>query len=110
MALHPVDLAHLKLVERCEGIGKLQWRGREFGPIRYRIRRYQGMARSGLPVPGLHRIEGSLDLAAFPEAARMVGCALKLRLEDGRSLAVSIESGDGRVLTDGRGPGRCGCC
>ena len=110
MALHPVDQAHLKLVEQCDGIGELQWRGRVFPQIRYRIRRYQGMAPSGLPVPGLHRIEGSLDIAAIPEAPRIAGCDLELRLEDGRSLTVSVASGDGRVLTEGHGPGRCGCC
>lgn len=110
MALHPVDQAHMKLIEQCDGTGELQWRGRVFPRIRYHIRRYQGMASSGLPVPGLHRIEGSLDVAAIPEAAQMAGCNLKLRLEDGRSLPVSIESGDGRVLVYGRGPGRCGCC
>ena len=110
MARHPVDRSHMKLVERFDGVGELSWRDRVFPRIRYRISRYQGMAPSGLPVPGLHRIEGSVDIAAIPEAAEMAGCELKLRLEDGRSLTVSIASGDGRVLTEGHGPGRCGCC
>ena len=110
MAFHPVDQAHLKLVEKFDGVGELQWRGRVFPQIRYRISRYQGMAPGGLPVPGLHRIEGSVDIAGIPEAPEMAGRELRLRLEDGRSLTVSIASGDGRVLTEGHGPGRCGCC
>ncbi|WP_428097069.1 hypothetical protein [Candidatus Rariloculus sp.] len=110
MALHRVEQAHLKLVEQCAGVGELTWRDRVFPQIRYRINRYQGMARSGLPVPGLHRIEGSVEIGAIPESTDMAGSSLKLRLEDGRSLAITIATGDGRVLTEGHGPGRCGCC
>lgn len=110
MALHPVDDAHLKLIERCAGVGELTFRGRIFPRIGYRISRYQGMAPSGLPVPGLHRIEGSVDIGTLPETAKTAGSALTLRLEDGRSLAITLATSDGHVLAEGHGPGRCGCC
>ena len=48
----------LKLVEQYAGVGSLRFHDRTFGAIPYRISRYQGMALSGLPIPGLHRIEG----------------------------------------------------
>ena len=110
MALHPVDQPHLKLIERCAGVGELMYRGRVFPQVSYRISRYQRMAPSGLPVPGRHRIEGSVNIGALPEAAKVTGSELTLRLEDGRSLAVALATSDGRVLAEGHGPGRCGCC
>ena len=59
----------LKLVEEYAGVGSLRWRGRTIGAIPYRISRFQGMATSGLPIPGLHRIEGIVTLASVPDAA-----------------------------------------
>ena len=47
----------MQLVEQYAGVGSLRWREGTVGPIPYRIARYQGMATSGLPVPGVHRIE-----------------------------------------------------
>jgi hypothetical protein len=99
----------LKLVEEYAGVGSLKVRDRTFGSIRYRISRYQGMAASGLPVPGLHRIEGTL--ANLPEAKQLVGAAVTLELEDGRSLALSVADESGRVLAEGHGPRHgCSCC
>ena len=101
----------MKLVEEYAGVGSLRLRDRTLGAVPYRISRYQGMAVSGLPIPGLHRIEGTLSLANYPEAAKLVGADVTLELEDGRSLALTVADESGRVLAEGHGPGRgCGCC
>jgi hypothetical protein len=99
----------MKLVEAVRGTGELLWRG-EAAPIDYEISRYQAMTTSGLPVPGLHRIEGSLDLAMLGAASPKVGARLSLRLEDGRTLAMILASAEGRVLAEGHGPSKCSCC
>ena len=80
--------------------------------VRYTITRYQGMLEgSGMPVPGLHRIEGSLDLPAADAQTPPIGVPLTLRLEDGRTLAVTLADRSGRVLAEGHGPaGGCSCC
>jgi hypothetical protein len=101
----------LKLVEEYAGVGSLRVRDRTLGAIPYRIARYQGMAASGLPIPGLHRIEGTLALASVPDAGGLVGADVTLELEDGRSLALTVADDSGRVLAEGHGPRRgCGCC
>jgi hypothetical protein len=101
----------LKLVEEYAGVGSLRFRDRTLDAIPYRISRYQGMATSGLPIPGLHRIEGTLALAELPDVADLVGADVTLELEDGRSLALTLADSSGRVLAEGHGPGRgCGCC
>jgi len=101
----------LKLVEQYAGVGSLRCGDRTLAAIPYRINRYQGMALSGLPIPGLHRIEGTLALAGAPEAAALVGADVTLELEDGRSLRLTVADDSGRVLAEGHGPGRgCGCC
>ncbi|RPI58174.1 MAG: hypothetical protein EHM50_11020 [Lysobacterales bacterium] len=101
----------LKLVEEYAGIGSVRVRDRTLGAIPYRISRYQGMATSGLPIPGLHRIEGTLALASLPDAATLVGADVTLELEDGRSLALTVVDSSGRVLAEGHGPRHgCGCC
>jgi len=101
----------LKLVEQYTGVGSLRFRDRTVGRIPYRISRFQGMAMSGLPIPGLHRIEGSLALSDVPEAAELVGANITLELEDGRSLALTVADASGRVLAEGHGPKHgCGCC
>jgi hypothetical protein len=101
----------LKLVEEYSGVGSLRWRDRTLETIPYRISRYQGMALSGLPIPGLHRIEGMLELAGVRDAAALVGANVALDLEDGRTLALTVADENGRVLAEGHGPGHgCGCC
>ena len=96
----------LKLVEECSGTGNLERRGEVVHRTRYRISRYQEFAANGMPVPGLHRVEGSVDAPSQD----LVGVPLTLRLEDGRSLAVIVASADGRILAEGHGPSRCCCC
>ena len=101
----------MKLVEEYAGIGSVRWRDTTIGGIPYRINRYQGMALSGLPVPGLHRIEGTLTLTHVENAAALVGADIRLDLEDGRSLALTLTDADGRVLAEGHGPRHgCSCC
>ena len=87
----------MKLVEQCAGIGELTWRGEAYGSIPYSINRFQAMMPSGLPVPGLHRIEGQLELGAVPEPAVLAGGSVTLRLEDGRTMNLTVEDDTGRV-------------
>ncbi len=101
----------MKLVEEYAGVGALRFRERKIGDVAYRINRYQGMAVSGLPIPGLHRIEGTVVLAGVPDAMTLVGADVKLDLEDGRTLALTVADEHGRVLAEGHGPGHgCSCC
>jgi hypothetical protein len=101
----------MKLVEEYAGVGAVRWRDQHFGRVPYRISRFQGMATSGLPVPGLHRIEGSLTLAGVTDASALVGENIKLDLEDGRTLSLTVADDSGRVLTEGHGPRHgCSCC
>ena len=101
----------MKLVEKCEGTGLLLDRDAALGEVAYRIERFQGMSPAGMPIPGLHRIEGSIDLTNVPEAPRLVGADVGLRLADGRTLRVTLADADGRVLAVGHGPKHgCACC
>ena len=107
----PLQELRLKLVEEYAGVGSLRLRDRTLGAVPYRISRYQGMAVSGLPIPGLHRIEGTLSLSNVPAIAELVGADVTLELEDGRTLALTVADSAGRVLAEGHGPGRgCSCC
>ena len=101
----------MKLVEEYAGVGDLSTQDDVLGRVRYRIARYQGMHDvSGVPVPGVHRIEGSLDAVQSVDFAPLVGKSLVLRLEDGRALGITLANDDGRVLAEGHGPSRCLCC
>ena len=101
----------MKLVEEYAGIGSLRSADRQVDGVPYRIQRFQGMAMSGLPIPGLHRIEGTVSFATVADAASLVGRNVTLDLEDGRSLALTVADDRGRVLAEGHGPGHgCGCC
>ena len=96
----------MRLIEECVGTGDLERKGEVLHRVRYRISRYQEFAANGMPVPGLHRVEGSVDATS----EELVGVPLTLRLEDGRALAVVVASADGRILAEGHGPQRCSCC
>jgi len=98
-------------MEDSSGIGELLLRGRVLREVRYRIRRYQGvMESSGLPIPGLYRIEGSIDFDPNRDSAELLGASLGLKLADGRVLGIIVVTADGRVLSEGHGPSRCLCC
>ena len=101
----------MKLVEEYSGVGDLSAQGDVIRQVRYRISRYQGMHDvSGLPVPGVHRIEGSIDAGGPFDFAPFVGASLVLRLEDGGALGITLADPAGRVLAEGHGPSRCLCC
>ena len=100
----------MTFLEECTGVGDLERGGELVRRVSYRIARYQAFAPNGMPVPGVHRVEGSMDTEAPPFADELVGEPLTLRLEDGRAIAVTLASTDGRVLAEGHGPSRCSCC
>jgi len=104
-----VQHATFKLVEQLSGTGDLEDRGIVLRQVRYSVARYQGMlVGSGMPIPGLHRIEGSTDFDVTDVS--LIGRPLTLRLEDGRALGVILAARDGRLLSEGHGPSRCLCC
>jgi hypothetical protein len=101
----------LKLVEECAGVGALRWRNETFSRVPYRISRFQGLSGSGMPIPGLHRIEGFIELDEIEQGERLVGGSFTLDLEDGRSLELTLADDSGRVLAEGHGPTHgCSCC
>jgi hypothetical protein len=101
----------MKLVEECSGVGELMQNGQPIRPIGYSVRRYQGMTEgSGMPIPGLFRIEGSIDFDAGKDSLGWIGTVLGLKLEDGRVLGITITDTEGRVLSEGHGPSKCRCC
>jgi hypothetical protein len=95
-----------KLVEQTSGVGDLMRDGEVIRQVAYCVDRYQGMMDSGLPVPGLHRIEGSVDL----DSMDLDGARLTLRLENGQIVEVMLDGGTARILSEGHGPGMCRCC
>ncbi|HEX6992587.1 MAG TPA: hypothetical protein VF339_00415 [Gammaproteobacteria bacterium] len=97
----------LRLVEECVGVGEIALSDRVLAGVRYDVRRFQAFTPSGMPVPGLHRIEGRIG---FEDERPAVPCDCTLRLEDGRSLRITIVDADGHVLAEGHGPSRCHCC
>jgi hypothetical protein len=99
----------LRLMEEQSGTGQLEGRGPVL-QVRYQIARYQGFSGSGMPVPGVFKLEGSLDLSPAHDPAALVGADLTLRLEDGRLLRITVADRSGRVLSEGHGPSRCLCC
>jgi len=101
----------MKFVEEVSGIGELLLNGAVLRQVRYRVRRFQAVVEgSGLPVPGLHRIEGSIDFDSREDPAEWIGTALGLRLADGRMFAITLADSSGRILNEGHGPAKCLCC
>jgi hypothetical protein len=101
----------MKLVENRSGTGELMRDGTVLRQVLYNLILYQGVVEhSGLPIPGLHRLEGGIDFNPERDPEDWIGVPLALRLEDGRVLALSITGSDGRILSEGHGPSRCVCC
>ena len=99
----------MKPVEEYAGEGQLSWLGGSCA-VGYRLTRLQGMAANGMPVPGVFRIEGDLDLGGEQVPAAAVNSPVVLKLGDGRSMHVTVTTPEGRVLSEGHGPSRCLCC
>jgi hypothetical protein len=101
----------MKLVEELTGRGELILNGATLRAVEYSIARHQAFVdHSGLPIPGLHRIEGAIDFNAARDPAYWIGLPLSLKLEDGRVFGIRLISDDGRILSEGHGPSRCLCC
>jgi hypothetical protein len=101
----------MKLVEESSGIGELMMDGAMLCSVRYRLTRFQGlMEGSGLPIPGLHRIEGSIEFDEGTDGLKWVGESLGLKLQDGKILGITLVNSDGRILSEGHGPSKCLCC
>jgi hypothetical protein len=105
-----VQHATFKLIEQLTGTGHLCRDETVLQQVQYSITRYQGfLVGSGMPIPGLHRIEGSTDYEVSDVS--IIGRPLTLRLEDGRAIPVTLAARDGRLLSEGHGPsGGCSCC
>jgi len=100
----------MKLVEQSSGIGELMMNGVTLCEVRYRVTRFQGMMEgSGLPVPGVHRIEGSVEFGGN-DPGEWIGVPVGLRLQDGRVLGITLVNAEGRILSEGHGPSKCLCC
>lgn len=104
--------ATFRLAEECSGIGELLENGAVLRQVRYTVSRYQGLLEgSGMPIPGLHRIEGSIDFRVGVDEEHLIGAPLTLRLEDGRTLPITLEGREGRISSEGHGPrAGCACC
>jgi hypothetical protein len=101
----------LKLVEETAGLGELFHDRLTLQRVRYKVSRYQGMMEgSGLPIPGLFRIEGSIDFDPSLDSTEWIDVPLTLRLEDGRTLGITVVDEGGRILSEGHGPTKCMCC
>ena len=101
----------MKLVEESSGIGELTLNGAVLRQVRYRLSRFQGIIEgSGLPVPGLHRIEGSIAFNARTDPLEWIGIPLSLKLQDGRVVGITLVNSEGRILNEGHGPTTCLCC
>ena|SRR5437870_2048940 len=101
----------MKLVEETSGIGELMLNDAVLRNVQYRINRFQGFVEgSGLPIPGLHRIEGSIAFDAAMDPHEWIGVPLSLKLQDGRVFGITVLDSDGRILSEGHGPSKCLCC
>jgi hypothetical protein len=101
----------MKLVEETAGAGELLLNDSTLRRVQYSVSRFQGvMEGSGLPIPGLHRIEGAIDFQPNEDPLEWIGVPLKLKLEDGRILGITLLDSSGRILNEGHGPSRCFCC
>jgi hypothetical protein len=101
----------MKLVEETSGIGELTSDESVPRQVRYRVSRFQGMTEgSDLPIPGLHRTEGSIEFNENTYPLEWIGIPLRLKLQDGRVMGITLVNTEGRILSEGHGPSKCLCC
>ena len=100
----------MRLIEEQSGVGELILEGRVLRKVHYAIRRHQGFAGSGLPIPGQFRVEGTIDFNPAEDPSAWIGVPMGLKLEDGRVLGITIADACGRLLSEGHGPSKCLCC
>jgi len=101
----------MQLVEESSGIGELTLNEVVLRRVRYRLKRFQGTTEgSGLPIPGLHRIEGEIEFNANMDPIDWIGIPLNLKLENGSMLGITVVNNEGRILNEGHGPAKCLCC
>jgi len=101
----------MTLVEESSGVGELTLNGVVLCQVRYQVCRFQGMMEgSGLPIPGLHRIEGFLEFNPDTDPSEWISVPMSLRLEDGRVIGIAVVNKEGGILSEGHGPSRCLCC
>jgi hypothetical protein len=101
----------LRLVEELSGEGRIERTGSIVGPVSYVLARYLGvMEGSGLPIPGLHSLEGTIQPRPGTDLAGLAGARLTLTVADGRAFGVTLLDETGRVGTEARHPVGCGCC
>ena len=97
-------------VEERKGVGTVTCAGKTYENVSYGIARFQGMTRAGLPVPGVHRLDGRIEFDAGVSLAALIGSHVSLHLDDGSVMKLELLDSDGRVIAHGHGPGRCLCC
>jgi hypothetical protein len=107
---HGTDDDRYRKVETREGVGTVSCAGETYPNVRYGIARFQGMTLAGLPVPGVHRLDGRLEFENNAALSSLVGSKLSLQLDDGSVMQLELLDSDGRVVAHGHGPGRCLCC
>jgi hypothetical protein len=101
----------MKVVDESSGMGELMLHSLVLRKVRYRLTRLQGMLEgSGLPIPGLHRIEGSIELDPPLDTDEWIDIPLRLKLQDGSVLGITLVNREGRILNEGHGPTKCLCC
>jgi hypothetical protein len=98
------------IVQNFEGQGEMHWRGQVFERVRYELKRIQRLTGGGMPVPGLHRIEGRVEPEGLNLSGAIEGASIALKLDDGRTMNLTITDAAGNVLAEGHGPSKCGCC
>ena len=104
------DDDRFRKVETRAGVGTASCAGVTYDGVRYEITRFQGMTQSGLPVPGVHRLDGRVEFEAGVSVDALVGARVSLNLQDGSVMQLELLDSDGRVVAHGHGPGRCLCC
>ena len=101
----------MRVVEESSGIGELIMDGVALCQVTYSLSRFQGMMESsGLPIPGLHRIEGSIEFQSGTDPHLWINIPLTLKLQDGRMFGINLVNAAGRILSEGHGPAKCQCC